>query len=211
MTTERPTRTAVIVLLAGLAAGSGGCSTMNNTEKGVGLGGLVGAGLGTAVGAATGNPKTGAVVGGLVGAGVGGAVGNSMDRDDQQKKDVIQARAAATASANAAAAANANRLTITEVIQMVSQGHDEQVIINQIRNTGSTFTLHPADLDLLRQNNVPSAVIIEMQNARPLAAAVQPRPVVIQQQPAVVYQEPAVVYVQPRPVVYGGYYYRRGW
>jgi hypothetical protein len=168
---------------------------MNNTEKGVGLGGLVGAGLGTAVGAATGNPKTGAVVGGLVGAGVGGAVGNSMDRDDQQKKDVIQARAAATAS----------------VIQMVSQGHDEQVIINQIRNTGSTFTLHPADLDLLRQNNVPSAVIIEMQNARPLAAAVQPRPVVIQQQPAVVYQEPAVVYVQPRPVVYGGYYYRRGW
>ncbi|MBN9517626.1 OmpA family protein, partial [bacterium] len=71
----RPT----LLMLAVLSAGAGGCSTMNNTEKGVGLGGLVGAGLGTAVGAATGNPKTGAVVGGLVGAGAGGLVGNSMN------------------------------------------------------------------------------------------------------------------------------------
>ena len=44
----------LFVLIAGVTAGSTGCSTMSNTEKGVGLGGLVGAGLGTAVGAATG-------------------------------------------------------------------------------------------------------------------------------------------------------------
>lgn len=189
MTPARPSRTATLVLLAGLSAGAGGCSTMNNTEKGVGIGGLVGAGLGTAVGAATGNPKTGAVVGGLVGAGVGGAVGNDVDRQDQQKKEIIQA----TAAANAAAA---QRLGLTDVIHMVQQGHDEQVIINQIRNTGSTFTLTPSDLDFLRQNNVPSRVIIEMQNARPLA--VRTRPVYVREQPTVIYQEPPpVVFVRP--------------
>ena len=189
MITTRPRTT--LVLLAALSAGAGGCSTMNNTEKGVGLGGLVGAGLGTAVGAATGNPKTGAVVGGLVGAGTGGLIGNSVDREDAQKKEVIQA----TAAANAAAA---QRLGLTDVIGMVQQGHDEQVIINQIRNTGSTYSLTPGDLDFLRQNNVPSRVIIEMQNARPIA--VRTRPVYVREQPTIIYQEPPpVVFVRPRP------------
>ena len=202
------TRPAVLVILAGLSAGAGGCSTMNNTEKGVGLGGLVGAGLGTAVGAATGNPKTGAVVGTLVGAGAGGLVGNSMDRKDQEKKDFVQA----TAVANAAAA---QRLGITDVIQMVQQGHDEQIIINQIRNTGSTYALTPGDLDFLRQNNVPVRVISEMQNARPLA--VHTRPVIVREQPTVIYQEPppAVYYVRPPPpppgVVFVGGGYGRRW
>lgn len=183
----RPT----LLMLAVLSAGAGGCSTMNNTEKGVGLGGLVGAGLGTAVGAATGNPKTGAVVGGLVGAGTGGLIGNSMDRKDAEKREVVQA----TAEANAAAA---RQLGLTDVIQMVQQGQDEQVIINQIRNSGSTYNLTVSDLDFLRQNNVPSRIIIEMQNARPLA--VRPRPVIVREQPTVIYQEPApVVYVRPRP------------
>ena len=52
-----------------------GCSTMNQTEKGVLGGGAIGAGVGTLIGHATGNPKTGAVVGGLLGAGVGGTAG----------------------------------------------------------------------------------------------------------------------------------------
>lgn len=189
MTTARPRTT--LVMLAALSATGGGCSTMSNTEKGVGLGGLVGAGLGTAVGAATGNPKTGAVVGGLVGAGTGGLIGNSVDREDQHKREVVQA----TAAANAAAA---QRLGLTDVIGMVQQGHDEQVIINQIRNTGSTYSLTPGDLDFLRQNNVPSRVIIEMQNARPIA--VRTRPVIVREQPTVIYQEPPpVVFVRPAP------------
>lgn len=201
MTTARPRTT--LVLLAALSAGANGCSTMSNTEKGVGLGGLVGAGLGTAVGAATGNPKTGAVVGGLVGAGTGGLIGNSVDREDQRKKDVVQA----TATANAAAA---QRLGLTDVIGMVQQGHDEQVIINQIRNTGSTYSLTPGDLDFLRQNNVPSRIIIEMQNARPLA--VQARPVYVREQPTVIYQEPPpVVFVRPRPCPPPGVYVRGHW
>ncbi len=191
MTTRQRSRPAVLLLLAALSAGAGGCSTMSSAEKGVGLGGLVGAGLGTAVGAATGNPKTGAVVGGLVGAGTGGLIGNGIDREDQQKKDVVQA----TAAANAAAA---RQLGMTDVIQMVGEGQDEQVIINQIRNSGSTYNLTQSDLSFLRQNNVPPRVVIEMQNARPLA--VRTRPVYVREQPTVIYQEPPpIVYVRPAP------------
>src|SRR5262245_42917254 len=83
------------LLLAAGSVSATGCSTMSNTEKGVGIGGLLGAGVGTAVGAATGNPKTGAVVGGLLGAGVGGAVGADQDRQDKERAEVRQAVAAA--------------------------------------------------------------------------------------------------------------------
>ena len=74
------------------------------------------------------------------------------------------------------------------------QGHDEQVIINQIRNTGSTFQLTPSDLDFLKTNSVPARVIVEMQSARPAAAG---RPVVIREQPTVIYRDPAPVYIVP--------------
>lgn len=201
-------RCGVILTAMISAAGSSGCSTMNNTEKGVGLGGLLGAGLGTAVGAATGNPKTGAVVGGLAGAGIGGLVGNDMDRADQQKREDRQA---AVAVANAQAQA-AQRLGITDIVRMVQEGYDSQVIINQIRITNSTFptlSTSTSDLDFLKQNNVPPAVIVEMQSrAQPQAVVVQQRPVVVRE--PYYYAPPPVVYAAPPPpppgvVFVGGY------
>ena len=74
---------AIAVLLFAFA--STGCSTLSNTEKGVGLGGLIGAGVGTAVGAASGDPRTGAVVGGLLGAGAGGLIGNDIDQEEKHR------------------------------------------------------------------------------------------------------------------------------
>jgi surface antigen len=201
MRTGRVKRWAVLLGGLLLAAGSGGCSTMNNTEKGVGLGAAAGTGVGLGVGALTGNPKTGAVVGGLLGAGVGGAVGNDMDRQDQQKREIRQATAIANAQAQP-------KMGMMDVVQMVQNGHDEQVIINQIRSTGSSFQLSQADLDYLKAYNVPPRVIVEMQNARPSPILVrQPRPVVVREDPVVIYERPAPVYVGP-PVFVGGYYRR---
>jgi len=84
---------------------------------------------------------------------------------------------------------------------MVQNGHDEQVIINQIRSTSSTFQLSPGDLDFLKTNNVPTRVIVEMQNAKASPVVVQPsRPVVVREQPTVIYREPPpVVIYQRRP------------
>ena len=185
------------ILVLGLAVfglASGGCSSMNNTEKGVGIGGALGGGRGLAIGAATGNPKTGAAVGGLLGAGLGGIVGSEKDREVQEKRDLQQASAIATAHAQ-------QRMGLTDVVQMVQNGHDEQVIINQIRSTSSTFQLSPSDLDFLKTNNVPTRVIVEMQNAKAAPVVVQPsRPVVVREQPTVIYREPPpVVIYQRRP------------
>jgi hypothetical protein len=189
----------LLVVLA--AAGSlltTGCSTMDNTEKGVGLGGLIGAGAGTAIGAATGSPKTGAVVGGLLGAGVGGAIGADADREEQ--KEVRQAQAAA-------AAANARpQLGMTDVVRMTQQGVDPNVIINQLRNTGSTFNLSNGDVEYLTQCNVNPQVIATMQAARP-GTVIRGRPVIVQDPPPVV-EVVRPVYVAPAPVVGFGYYRR---
>ncbi|MBA4191168.1 MAG: hypothetical protein C0467_24575 [Planctomycetaceae bacterium] len=190
------------VVLAG-GAGSTGCSTMNNTEKGAVAGGAIGTGVGLLAGAATGNPRTGAAVGGLVGGGLGAVAGNDQDRVEQRNRDVVQAQAVANVQAQQ------QRLGLTDVIHLAQQGHDDQVIINQIRSTGSSFQLTASDLDFLKNNQVSSRVIAEMQSARPA-----PTRVVVRDAPTtVIYQEPAYpgpvyvrpVYVGPRPVIYGGY------
>jgi hypothetical protein len=105
-----------------------------------------------------------------------------------------------------AQAQQGQKMGMMDVVQMVQAGHDPQVIINQIRATGSTFQLSQADLDYLKAYNVPPTVIIEMQNARPAPVVVrQPRPVVVEQAPTtVIYERP---YYGP-PVFVGGYYRR---
>ncbi|MFO0936112.1 MAG: glycine zipper domain-containing protein [Gemmataceae bacterium] len=192
-------------LLMVIAAGSTGCSTMSNTDKGVGLGGLVGAGVGTAVGAATGNPKTGAVVGGLLGAGVGGAIGSEADQKERE-----QARAERMAQINAQQAqAQARKMGMIDVVQMNQSGVAPQVIINQIRSTGSTFTLSQADLQYLTEQHVPNEVIVAMQTAQP-TTVIQSRPrTVIVNEPDVIIERP----YYPRPY-YGpsfGVTYIRRW
>lgn len=211
MRTNSLLRAGTVATWLAAALGAAGCSSMNNTEKGAGIGGALGAGAGLAVGAATGNPRTGAAVGGLLGAGTGAIIGNDVDR--QEKRDQQYVQAAATAQAQA----QQQRLGMADVIHMAQQGHDDQVIINQIRTTGSSFQLAASDLDYLKNNGVSDRVIAEMQAARgvsPLGTRVVGPPsttTVIYEQP--VYPSP--IYVRPAPVIvvpgrpYGGYYYRR--
>lgn len=219
MRAGRTVRGGVLAGLVALAAASGGCSTMDNTTKGVGLGAVGGAGLGTLIGAATGNPKTGAVVGGLVGAAGGGAIGNAIDRDDQHKREERQTAVAVAQAQAAEAQAAQQRMGLSDVVRMAQAGHDEQVIINQIKNSGSTFQLSAADLDFLKVNNVPPRVIVEMQNARAAPAAVytrRPRTVVVQEPQTVIYREPPPVILYgppppPPPVIYAGGHFHGRW
>ena len=132
------------------------------------------------LGAATGHPLVGAAVGAGTGALVGGAVGNNMDAQKQQ------------------AQARHNRLRPARrwglaagVIDMTRKGIDEGIIINQIRNTRSTFMLSNGDIDLLQQNRVSPNVIMEMQH-----------------RPPVVYRRPPPYYYAPPPPVAIGFGYR---
>ena len=212
MRTHYVLRSSLLVVVLASGAGSTGCSTMNNTEKGAVAGGAIGTGVGLLAGAATGNPRTGAAVGGLLGGGLGAVAGSEQDRDEQRTRDVQQAQAVATVQAQQ----QQQRMGLTDVIHMAQQGHEDQVIVNQIRATGSTFQLTASDLDFLKNNQVSGRVIAEMQNARPSPTATR---VVVREAPTtVIYQEPAYpgpVYVRPmyvgppRPnVIYAGGYRR---
>lgn len=192
-------RCRLFILLGFCASGvlSTGCATMSNTEKGVGLGGLIGAGAGTAIGAATGNPKTGALVGGLLGAGVGGAVG--ADADAEERREIRQA-----ALANAQPADPP--LGMMDVVSLAQQGVDADVIINQITNTGSTFNLSNRDIEYLTQCQVDPRVIRAMQTARTRPAVVHhPRPIIVHEPPPVVIARP--VYMAPPPPMFGFRYH----
>jgi hypothetical protein len=189
-------------VLAGLVLtglGSTGCSTTgnSNTATDAAAGGILGAGAGALIGAATHNPLAGAAIGGLVGAGTGAAIGSSQDHQEQRQ-------ATATAIAQAQAQAQARLIVPEQVVQMTKNGMDENLIINQIRNSGCTF-IDPPNLTYLQQSGVSPRVIAVMQDVGARGTG----PVVV----GAGGPPPATVYVAPAPVYYGGYYggYYRRW
>ena len=105
--------------------------------------------------------------------------------------------------------AQQQRLGVFDVIRLSQNGLEDQLIINQIRSTGSTFQLTTSDLESLKSNGVSASVISEMQVARatvvPIGARVaQPNTVIIEQPvyPTPVYVRP--MYGPPRPVIFVG-------
>ena len=186
----------------GAATAGSGCSSMNNTERGAVGGGVIGTAAGAAIGAATGRPLLGAAIGAAGGTATGALIGNSVDKEEKRDRDVAQAAALADAQAQA------QQLGITDVIELTKAGQGDQIIINQIRSTHSTFHLSSADLNLLKTNGVSDRVIAEMQVAR----ARPPARVVVREQPStVIYESPyyvrpsPVIVVGPRPYYGGGY------
>ncbi len=67
------------------------------------------------------------------------------------------------------AQAQQQRMGIADVIALSQAKQNDQIIINQIRSTRSTFTLTVSDLDMLKNNGVSDAVIAEMQASRSVA------------------------------------------
>ena len=169
-----------------------GCSSLSNTEGGALAGGALGAGTGALIGKATGHTGAGALIGAGVGAVSGGLVGNAIDKSEEKTAAMV------------AAANNPPRgpLGITDVAQLAQAHVSDQVIIDQIRTTGSVFHLSSTDTIWLKQNGVSDPVVQEM-----LATA--------NRYPRRVYSPaPAPVYVvePPPPVAVGvGFGYHGRW
>lgn len=190
------------MLFVGFAAV--GCQNASHTERGAGLGGLLGAGMGAAIGSANGDAGKGALIGAAAGGLLGGAAGNAEDKAE---------RAYVEAQRDAAQAAAAKpTLGLTDVVGMAQQGVSDQIIINQIRTSGSTYSLSPGDIAYLKQNNVSDNVVIAMQQAGPRRVAVGPPPpstVIVEQPVLVPVHRP--VYVAPPPAVgFGISYHSHG-
>jgi len=173
---------------------------MNNTEKGGLIGAGVGAGLGTAIGAATGNPKTGAVAGTLLGGGLGALAGHNADKRDEERAEVRQA----SADQVAAEASRQAQVGLIDVVTMVQQNVSADVIINQIRSTGSTFNLSTKDIEYLSANNVPPQVIRTMQDSRQRAYGPPLRERIIVREAPVYIERP--IYYAPPPPAFGFQY-----
>jgi outer membrane lipoprotein SlyB len=171
-----------------------GCSSMSNTEAGAGAGGLIGAGTGALIGSATGHSGAGALIGAGVGAVSGALVGHAVD--ESEKKAAVPVAVVPPPPPPTA-------LGVTDVAQMVQSHVTDDVIITQIRATGSVFHLSSTDVIWLKQQGASDAVIQEM-----LASATRMAPGVY---PAVpVYGEPAYV-APPVSVGVGFGYYGRHW
>jgi hypothetical protein len=190
MRIEQLRRAGIVAMLA-FSVASSGCATMSNTERGAIGGGVVGTAAGTAIGAATGDPLLGAGIGAATGTFAGALFGKAVDREERREREINQA------AAITAAQAQQRRMGIADVIDMTQKGHDEQIIINQIRSTGSTFQLHGSDLDMLKNAGVTPRVIAEMQAARPVPGPGR----VVREQPTVIYEAPPPYYVRPAPVL----------
>lgn len=131
-----------------------GCSGMTNTDKGVLAGGGLGALAGGLIGGATGNAVPGAIIGAGLGGVAGGLTGAGIDEAERK------------AEARAVCAANAvgPRLGLTDIVTMVQQGVSDDVIITQIRTSGSVFYLSASDLGYLKNDcGVSDRVVMEMQ------------------------------------------------
>jgi hypothetical protein len=170
---------------------------LSNTEKGVGAGGLIGAGTGALVGNAVGHTGAGALIGAGVGALSGGLIGHAVDESEKKTEAKI---AAATSPPR-------GPMGMVDVVQLAQAHVTDDVIISQIRSTGSVFYLSANDTIWLKQQGVSDAVVQEM-----LATASRYPRRVYSSTP--VYTTPVYVVEPPPPVAVGfgfssGPYYRR--
>jgi hypothetical protein len=130
-----------------------GCESMSNTDKGVLAGGGLGAAAGALVGGQRGRAGPGALIGGALGAVAGGLTGSAIDNSERKQ----------AARVAAAEAARRPPLALEEIVQLTRAGSTDEVIINQIRLSGSVYTLTGQEILYLQNNGVRDPVIREMQ------------------------------------------------
>lgn len=67
----------------------GGCSSLNKTQKGAGIGTVAGGAAGAVIGRMTGNTAMGAVIGAAVGGVSGAVIGRKMDKQAEEIKNEV--------------------------------------------------------------------------------------------------------------------------
>jgi outer membrane protein OmpA-like peptidoglycan-associated protein len=86
MTTTLRNSTAIVAIAAVL----GGCSSLNQTQRGAVIGAGAGGAVGAAVGAATGSTARGAIIGAAVGGVAGAVIGAQMDKQRDELADDLE-------------------------------------------------------------------------------------------------------------------------
>lgn len=134
----------VVVLSMCAVSLTAGCqSAQTRSGEGAVIGGVLGAAVGGIVGHQSGRGGEGAAIGAAAGALTGAVVGSSVPKSQQ--------------------VANPNQISIQEIIDLSSQGVNENVIIDKIRLSNSRFALTAVDIAYLKEHGVSERVINVMQ------------------------------------------------
>lgn len=181
-----------------------GCQNPDGTQNNTAGGALIGGAIGAITGAAIGGPRNGgagALIGAAAGAIGGGLIGNSMDQEQN-------ARLRAEAPQTYVKVDEGQPLSIADVKALAKAGINEDVIINQLKNSHTIYHLSTADIIDLRDSGVSDKVINFMINTPTLwggtDTATSPGTVVVQQAPPPPPVETVVVAPGPDYVWIGG-------
>src|SRR5882672_6825163 len=165
---NRSLKSAAIAVLAGaMGISSVGCESKAQT------GALVGAGGGALLGGAIGSLShsragAGAAIGAGVGAIGGYVVGNEMDKKDKKKQEAAAAQSARSSDYRASdtprGSATTDGVSRDDVVRWSKDGVKDEVIIDRIERSGSSFRLTATDENALRDANVSEEVVRAMKN-----------------------------------------------
>jgi hypothetical protein len=134
-----------------------GCGTPgSNQERASTAGALVGAGVGTVVGAALRHPVEGAVAGALIGGGTGSLVGQQQD---QQAATVAQTRRTQAAQARVAANPPVGK---DDVIALIKAEVSEDIVMNKIGLASYVTPLSTQDIIDMKKAGVSDKIINAM-------------------------------------------------
>lgn len=121
-------------------------------ESKAGTGALIGAGVGTGVGALISPTPAGALIGAGVGAAAGGLIGASLDNEDRHALDNSSPQTLQKVD-------RGEQLSIEDVKKMSEAGISEEKIIATIHSTGSIYHLSTSDVEELKNAGVSQRII----------------------------------------------------
>ncbi len=129
-----------------------GCA--NNAQNGALIGTALGAGIGAGAGSFMGSAGKGALIGAGAGAVTGYIAGNEVDKSEARHEQ----RYTSTPPANQ----EPRGISKDEVVNWSRQGVKDEIIIDRIQRSGSTFRLTAADENELRDSGVSEDVVRAM-------------------------------------------------
>jgi hypothetical protein len=190
----------MVVLIA--AFGLIGCETPegrpDRTAGGALAGGAIGAGSGAIIGSTSGHAGEGALIGGAIGAVTGGLIGHSMD---QAQRESLERQSPQTLQR----VEQGQPLGLADIKALAKAGVSEEVIISQIRNSGTVYHMNTAEIIDLKDAGVTEKVIDFMINTPNANFSSAPPPPTEYQEAVVVPQPPPPPLVEVMPPPRPGY------
>lgn len=143
-----------------------GCQYPNGQPNNTGSGALIGGGIGAMTGAAFGgrDAGAGALIGGAIGALTGTIIGSSMD---EQQRERLREQAPQTY----VRVQQGQPLATADVKALAQAGVSDDVIIAQIKNSGTVYHMSAADIIDLHNAGVSDKVVDYMINTASSPAA----------------------------------------